>query len=87
MKFGLILATLLLGIVLFSIKLIARYNKCENIAVSPFKCSECEKEFRISAARVLFSPNITLALSKKLKLKCPHCQKTNMCKWMSEYDL
>ena len=87
MPFGLILLAILLLIAFFSVKWIMRYNKAEDIAVSPFKCPNCEQEFHISAAKALFTPCVTLAFNKKMKLKCPHCNKTDMCKWLSEIDL
>lgn len=87
MPFGLILAVILLGIATFSVTGILRYNKCEEIADCPFKCPNCEKEFHANWVKIMFSPTITLVLNKKMRLKCPHCKKIDMCKWLSEIDL
>ena len=87
MPFGAILIVILLGIAIFAATCIARYNKCEDIADSPFKCPNCDEEFKVSWARIMFTPNVSLVFNKRMRLKCPHCKMTDMCKWQSEFDL
>ena len=56
MPFGVTLVLILSGIIIFSVKLIFRYNKCDDIADTPFKCPNCENEFNVSAFKIMFSP-------------------------------
>ena len=87
MTFGVILIVILLGIVLFIARCIARYSKCEDIADKPFKCPNCDEEFKVSWARIMFTPNVSLVFNKRLRLKCHHFKTTDLCKWQSEVDL
>ena len=50
----------------------------------PFVCPNCGERFYAKWYSFCFFQWERFDCNKTLKLKCPHCKKTDVCKWMSD---
>ena len=58
-------------------------HKCKEYAEKPFVCPNCGNSFPVRPARLLWGIIPLLAI-KKSPLKCPHCDRTDLCRWKEE---
>lgn len=57
-------------------------NYYKEIAEKPFVCPNCGSEFHAKWHHLFFfSHGLSLSVTNKVQLKCPHCKETDACRW------
>ena len=70
---------------LFDILLAGRsITKSKEYAKKPIACPNCGKSFYAKWHQLWILKDISLIMTEKVKMKCPHCKQTDLCRWQSD---
>ena len=65
-------------------------EEMNEVSKHPFICPNCGERFYVkwSHLHVVNGPKLTqLAVHGKLRMKCPHCNQIDWCRWMGKDEL